>query len=451
MHNKGKARVFSGVTIMDRQQLKRAVVEAIDRRGGELIAFGDDIFAHPELGYKEFRTAAKVEEKFRAMGISYQSGIGITGLKARLPGKENRVSFGIMGELDSVLCPAHPNADPVTGAAHACGHNGMLTAMLGAGMGLADAGAMDYLGGDVVLIGMPAEEYVEIEYRNGLRQAGKIKFLGGKQQWIVEGAFADIDMVSMIHMASDAPFKLGVAGTSNGFIGKFIRYSGREAHSGAAPHAGVNALNAAMLGLMGVHAQRETLRDDDSIRIHPIITKGGDLVNIVPADVRLEAYVRGKRVEGIVDASHKVDRALKAGAMAIGADVEITNLPGYLPRISDSAFDSVYQANCEWLVGAGASGRQGHGTASNDIGDLSHLMPTAGALMGGVTGQGHSKDVRIVDPETFYLAAAKLHACTAIDLLWGGAETARSIVANYRPVYPDVASYLAAWADLIKA
>jgi hypothetical protein len=77
-------------------------------------------------------------------------------------------------------------------------------------------------------------------------------------------------------------------------------------------------------------------------------------------------------------------------------------------------------------------------------------MPTAAALMGGATGQGHSKNVRIVDPEVFYLAAAKLHACTAIDLLWDDAATARSIVDNYRPVYSDKQAYLAAWADLLK-
>ncbi|MDP2872211.1 MAG: hypothetical protein Q8P31_06725 [Bacillota bacterium] len=171
---------------MTRDELKERVCAAIDARGPELIRFGEDIFAHPELGYKEFRTADKVEERFVNMGISFQKGIAITGLKGRLTGKRSAVSLGIMGELDSVLCPEHPQADPTTGAAHSCGHNGMLTAMLGAGMGLQDAGAMEYLGGDVVLIAMPAEEYVEIEYRNGLRKQGKIQFLGGKQQWLVE-------------------------------------------------------------------------------------------------------------------------------------------------------------------------------------------------------------------------------------------------------------------------
>ena len=118
------AQANQGVVSINRDELKQRVVDAIDRRGPELIAFGEDIFAHPELGYKEFRTAAKVEEKFRAMGIPYQAGIGITGLKGRLTGRKSRVSFGIMGELDSVLCPEHPQADPMTGAAHSCGHNG---------------------------------------------------------------------------------------------------------------------------------------------------------------------------------------------------------------------------------------------------------------------------------------------------------------------------------------
>ncbi len=435
---------------MRKDELKKQVCQAIDARGAELIEFGEDIFAHPELGYKEFRTAAKLEAKLAGLGVPFRKGIGITGVKGRLAGKSSDVVFGIMGELDSVLCPEHPHADPKTGAAHSCGHNGMLTAMLGAGMGLVDAGAMKYLGGDVALIGMPAEEYVEIEYRKGLRDQGKIQFLGGKQQWVVEGAFDDVSMVSMIHMSSDSPFKLGVSGTSNGFVGKFVRYAGKEAHSGAAPHAGVNALNAAILGLMGVHAQRETLQDQDTIRIHPIITKGGDLVNIVPADVRIESYVRGKRVEAILDAARKVDRALRAGAMAVGAEVEIVNLPGYLPRIACPDFDEAYYADCEWLAGPDGAGRRGHGTASNDIGDLSHMMPTACALMGGVTGEGHSKNVTIVDPYVFYVMSAKLHAMTAIDLLWDEAQLAKAVIGNYKPAYAGKKEYLAAWEDLLK-
>ena len=72
---------------------------------------------------------------------------------------------------------------------------------------------------------------------------------------------------------------------SNGFVGKLIRYIGKEAHAGGAPHLGINALNAANIGLAALAAQRETFQDKDHIRVHPIMNKGGDLVNVVPADV----------------------------------------------------------------------------------------------------------------------------------------------------------------------
>ena len=434
---------------MTKDELKQKVCAAIDARGKELIEFGDDILAHPELGYKETRTSAKAEEKFKSLGLDYQRGIALTGLKAKLKGKASDVSFCVMGELDSVLCPGHPFADPLTGAAHSCGHNGQLTAMIGAGMGLVDSGAMKHLGGDVILMAMPAEEYVEIEYRNKLRREGKIQFLGGKQQFVLEGGFDDVDMVMMVHGQTAPGFKMGVGGTSNGFVGKFIRYKGKEAHSGAAPHDGINALNAAMLGLMGIHAQRETLKDDDTVRIHPIITKGGDLVNVVPADVRIETYIRGKRMEAVIDAAKKVDRALKAGAMAIGAEVEIVNLPGYLPRIPSPAFDEVVRGATAYLVGPENVVMGKHGTASNDTGDLSHLMPTATASIGGVIGVGHSEDYEIVDRDLFYLGASKIFAMTAIDLLWDDASVAKCVKASYKAPYTKE-TYFKMWDELLK-
>ena len=435
---------------MTKDELKRKVCEAIDRRGQEIVDLGEDIFAHPELGYKEFRTADKVAEKFDALGLEYQREIAVTGLKARLKGgRGSAVSFCVMGELDSVLCPGHPHADPQTGAAHSCGHNAQAASMVGVGMGLIDAGAMEHLGGDVVLVGMPAEEYVEIEYRSKLRRVGTIEFLGGKQQFIAEGALDDVDMAMMVHAGPMPDAKMSTGGSNNGFIGKFISYKGKEAHAGGAPHAGVNALNAAMLGLMGIHAQRETLKDDDTIRIHPIITKGGDLVNIIPADVRMETYVRGKRMEAVIDAHHKVDRALQAGAMAVGAEVEIETLPGYLPRFSEPRMDEFYAANAELLLGAEHVKRDSeHTTGSTDMGDIAHIMPAIHPRVGGVAGRGHSEDYEIVDKELTYVSTAKVMAMTVIDLLWDDAAPAREIVAAYEPVYTKE-SYLRMWKDLL--
>jgi amidohydrolase len=423
-------------------------MDAIDKRKDEIIAIGEDIFAHPELGYKEFRTSEIVKKHFRQLGIAYKDGIAITGVKGWLKGAESKVKLCIMGELDSVLCPEHPHADPETGAAHSCGHHGQIAGMLGVAMGLVDSGIMKELGGDIALVAVPAEEYVEIEYRSKLRREGKIQFLGGKQQFIAEGEFDDIDMAMMIHMGGeDEGKKVSVGGTSNGFVGKFIRYKGVEAHAGGAPHAGVNALNAAMLGLMGIHAQRETLKDDDHIRIHPIINKGGDLVNIIPADVRMETYVRGKTMEAVMDASRKVNRALRAGAMAIGAEVDIEEIPGYMPQISEPKMTELFKANAVALVGSEAVREGGHGTGSSDMGDVTQIMPGIQPSVAGAGGVFHTKTFTMVDQYLAYIVQAKLLACTAVDLLVNGASTAEAIQQSFEPTYTK-AEYLDMWAKL---
>ena len=199
-----------------------------------------------------------------------------------------------MGELDAILVADHPDADKLTGAVHACGHNAQLASIAAIAYALHDTDLMENLDGDIVLMGVPAEEYVEITYRNKLRDEGKLWFLSGKQEFIRLGEFDNIDISVMQHSSVAAPgFKAGATSICNGFTAKLINYKGKAAHAGAAPFDGVNALNAAMLGLMAVHAQRETFKDEDHIRVHPIITKGGDIVNVVPADVRLETYVRG--------------------------------------------------------------------------------------------------------------------------------------------------------------
>src|SRR5262249_56295702 len=97
--------------------------------------------------------------------------------------------------------------------------------------------------------------------------------------------------------------KAGVSASNNGCIVKTVRYIGRAAHAGGAPHLGINALYAANIGLAAINAVRETFRDEDSIRVHPIITQGGSQVNVIPGEVRLETYVRGKTVDAILDAN----------------------------------------------------------------------------------------------------------------------------------------------------
>jgi metal-dependent amidase/aminoacylase/carboxypeptidase family protein len=179
---------------MSKESLKRRVLEAIDLRAEDIITVGDALWKTPELGYKEFKSAKLVEEKYEEMGWEFESGIAITGSKAYLKSRGQRPTVGIVGELDALRVPDHPECDPVTGAIHACGHHAQTTCMLGAGFGLSDSGVMDELKGNVVMVTVPAEEYLELDFRNGLREKGQLEFFGGKQEFIHRGAMDDIDI-----------------------------------------------------------------------------------------------------------------------------------------------------------------------------------------------------------------------------------------------------------------
>lgn len=420
---------------MEIKILKDAVCKMIDEHSEQIINLAQKVGRHPELGYKEELTSQAVKDFFAEIGLQYQDKLAITGVKASLKEDSTGPTIAILGELDAVLCPDSPYADPTTGAAHACGHHLQLGAMLGAALGLKLSGISQHLAGNVAFMAVPAEEYVEIAYRMKLREEGKIHYLGGKQELIYRGTFDDIDMAMMIHSAKESPEPTVVMGeSSNGFIGKTIQYVGKEAHAAEAPDQGINALNAAMLGLMGVHALRETFRDGDIVRVHPIITKGGDLVNSVPADVRMETYVRAKTMDAI-DATHlKVDRALRAGGDAIGAQTIINSLPGYLPLDCPKPFNDLFLANAVQLVSKENIKFSGHFGASTDMGDVSHLLPTIHPYIGGVKGALHTRDFETVDYQAACVLPAKLMAMTVIDLLANNAQEANSILASYQPL-----------------
>jgi metal-dependent amidase/aminoacylase/carboxypeptidase family protein len=241
-------------------------------------------------------------------------------------------------------------------------------------------------------------------------------------------------MAMMIHTAGFKDRKVAVNESCNGCVVKLIRYMGKAAHAGVSPETGVNALYAAMVGLNAINAQRETFRDEDAIRVHPIITHGGDLVNIIPAEVRMETYVRGKTAEAILDAERRVDRALKAGAMAMGADVEIRTLPGYFPLQNNRPMGELFKRNAsDHLFAPEAVQDAGHGTGSTDMGDLSYIMPALHPSMAGGYGEVHSREWHIADKADGYLAPAKALALTAVDLLWHDAAEASRILETDRP------------------
>jgi amidohydrolase len=420
---------------MTKSELKRRVYEAIDRRGEHIIALGEQIRKNPELGFKEVKTARLVEEAFGTMGLSPKTGLAMTGVRAEAAGRAGSgPTFALLGELDALVVAGHPVADPQTGAAHACGHNAQIAGLLGAAMGLLDAGAFDHLAGRVVFFAVPAEEYGDVEWRVSQARAGKLEFLGGKPELLRLGHFDDVDLAMMIHMTSrPEDGKAGVPASNNGCIVKTVRYLGRAAHAGGAPHLGVNALYAAQIGLAAINAIRETFRDEDTIRVHPIITHGGSQVNVIPAEVRLETYVRGRTVEAILDANAKVDRALRAGALALGAKVEIETLPGYMPMACDATMARMFRDTACALVGEEHYRQIGHRTGSTDMGDLSMVMPVLHPYMGGAKGNGHAADYEIVDRPLAYLGIAKHLAAMAVDLLADHGAGAREVLNAAKP------------------
>ena len=185
-----------------------------------------------------------------------------------------------------------------------------------------------------------------------------------------------------------------------------------------------------------MNTQRETFQDPDVVRVHGIITHGGEAANATPAEVRYEGRVRGRSIDVVDAAAAKMDRCLRAGALALGAEVEIVTIPGYLPLLNDPGLADVFRANAECLVGASSftaqTGTQPSG-GSTDMGDLSQVMPVIHPYTGGCSGTGHGEDYRVIDSDQAVIRPAKAAAMTVIDLLTNDAGKAKSVIENSRP------------------
>ena len=420
---------------MTKQDLKERISRAVDDLGPEIMEMGQFIYDHPELGYKEKAATDYMADILSRAGFEVTRDIALTGVRAQWPETFSGPTLAVLGELDAVPCREHPHAHPGTGAVHACGHHIQAAVMAGMALVLKQTGALEALGGNLVFMAVPAEEFVEMEFREGLKEDQKISYFGGKQEMVARGQFDGIDMALMMHALDMGEGKKAlIAPTGNGFVGKKIIFKGKEAHAGSAPEEGINALNAAMLAMNNIHAQRDTFADPDRVRVHPIITRGGDAVNVVPAEVHMETYVRARSRESLLDANAKVDRALKAGAAALGAGIEIRDMPGYLPLLNTPELDELLAANLDGLGEGDAVIRGGDFTGSFDFGDISHLMPCLHPFFGGVGGSLHSKEFRMTDPETAYLLPVKALAHTAVDLLWEKAQAAQAVLDDFNPV-----------------
>ena len=405
--------------------LKKQIRSAIDASRERIIAIGEQILHHPELGYREFQASRLMRDLFVELGLPVQENLAITGCRAVLDSGRPGPTVALLGEFDALPVPAHPLADPATGAAHACGHHAQSAALAGAAIALTTSKASEKLSGKIVFIACPAEEFQGVDFCRKLIAEKKLVYCGGKAELIRLGVFDDVDIAMLIHGGcehfSPASF--------NGFVMKKIVFSGKASHAGLKPQLGINALSMARQALNLIDAQRDTFEDQDSVRIHGIITHGGAAVNVVPDRVEMELQIRAKTPAAIRDAAVKVERCLQAAALAFAGAVQIETLPGYQPFKSCPELEQLHAANLKSIAPELTFTTGIHRGSSTDMGDISMIIPSLHAYNGGFTGTPHSTDFLVTDTDKAYVQAAALLALNTIDLLYGDAAAGKRIAA----------------------
>ena len=137
--------------------MKEKLINAINQNRDEIINCGRYILNNPEMGYKEFKTSKRVQEEFEKLGIPYKADLAITGVKGTIGKEDAKINICIIGEMDAIKCYENPYANSETGAAHACGHNAQIAAMIGAAYGIVKSGLMDKIDGKITFFAVPSD------------------------------------------------------------------------------------------------------------------------------------------------------------------------------------------------------------------------------------------------------------------------------------------------------
>lgn len=385
----------------DIDSIKTRVCAAVDGIADRLIDASHQIHAHPELNFEEVFAHDLLTDILDDRGLAptrHAYGVG-TAFESRV---------GMDGPDVAVLC----EYDALPGIGHACGHNVIAAAGLGAG--LAAALFADELGGRLRIVGTPAEE------------GG-----GGKIEMARNGAFADLTAAMMVHPADADLIRMDCIAIHE----LSIEYHGRAAHAAAAPHEGRNALDAAVLGYMNVAALRQHILPSE--RVHGVFVKGGDKANIVPAETVMTWMVRSPTLASLQPLKQRVLTCLEASAVATGCRCSATwQSVTYAEMIDNPPMVASYVANAA-RVGREVTDPRATGRAvvgSTDMGNISFLVPSIHPMIK-VADDGvaiHTTDfaewARSEQGDLAVLDGAKAMAMTVIDL-WHSA-TLRAEVAE---------------------
>ena len=411
------------------------ILRLIDVHKDQIIAFAEDIAAHPEPGYEEFCTAGKTAEVLKNLGYKVTEHLARTGVKGTKSIKEGP-SLTVIGELDAIGCHSHPNANPVTGVAHACGHHAQMAAMIGCAIAMADPDVQKCLAGTVNFLAVPAEEYIDADKRARLKKEG-IEFCCGKSEMIRTGVFDDTDiaLTTHVHMVPvEEDFYLGNP-ACNGYSAERVTVRGKAAHGAIDPWNGVNALSITTSAIQMMGLMRETFREEDHVRLHNVIRKAGDVINSVPDEAIVETKVRAASLDKICEITDMVNRAYAGSAYAFGGKIEMEKLQGYMPIIPRAADNALIEAADDLGLNDRTVQKGDFNNACTDVGDLSHLVPVVNFTFKGFEGKLHGADFKITDPEKAYILPAKLLALTVYKLLKNGGQEAKKITKSYTPVF----------------
>lgn len=411
------------------------ILRLIDVHKDQIIAFAEDIAAHPEPGYEEFCTAGKTAEVLKNLGYKVTEHLARTGVKGTKSIKEGP-SLTVIGELDAIGCHSHPNANPVTGVAHACGHHAQMAAMIGCAIAMADPDVQECLAGTVNFLAVPAEEYIDADKRARLKKEG-IEFCCGKSEMIRTGVFDDTDiaLTTHVHMVPvEEDFYLGNP-ACNGYSAERVTVRGKAAHGAIDPWNGVNALSITTSAIQMMGLMRETFREEDHVRLHNVIRKAGDVINSVPDEAIVETKVRAASLDKICEITDMVNRAYAGSAYAFGGKIEMEKLQGYMPIIPRAADNALIEAADDLGLNYRTVQKGDFNNACTDVGDLSHFVPVVNFTFKGFEGKLHGADFKITDPEKAYILPAKLLALTVYKLLKNGGQEAKKITKSYTPVF----------------
>lgn len=411
------------------------ILRLIDVHKDQIIAFAEDIAAHPEPGYEEFCTAGKTAEVLKNLGYKVTEHLARTGVKGTKSVKEGP-SLTVIGELDAIGCHSHPNANPVTGVAHACGHHAQMAAMIGCAIAMADPDVQKCLAGTVNFLAVPAEEYIDADKRTRLKKEG-IEFCCGKSEMIRTGVFDDTDiaLTTHVHMVPvEEDFYIGNP-ACNGYSAERVTVRGKAAHGAIDPWNGVNALSITTSAIQMMGLMRETFREEDHVRLHNVIRKAGDVINSVPDEAIVETKVRAASLDKICEITDMVNRAYAGSAYAFSGKIEMEKLQGYMPIIPRAADNALIEAADDLGLNYRTVQKGDFNNACTDVGDLSHLVPVVNFTFKGFEGKLHGADFKITDPEKAYILPAKLLALTVYKLLKNGGQEAKKITKSYTPVF----------------